>query len=177
MGIGQRQLILRQGAVLRLDQPTVQQHLAVVALALRHGGAGGHDLVLADVDHGVHLHQSRRILQRHEIGGLLRHVQQQREGGGVFHLLHLTLRAAHGRILLRAGHGVEAGLLGALVGQDEAHIGLVGHHGGNTGVHIHIVADGNIVVPVGGDGHLTLAEQGVPEAVDIGAVIVVLLDD
>ena len=177
MGVGQCQLILRQGAVLRLDQPTVQQHLAVIALAFRHGGAGGHDLVLADVDHGVHLHQSRRILQRHEIGGLLRHVQQQREGGGVFHLLHLTLGAAHGRILLRAGHGVEAGLLGALVGQDEAHVGLVGHHGGNAGVHIHVIADGNIVVSVGGDGHLTLAEQGVPEAVDIGAVIVILLDD
>ncbi len=177
VGVGQRQLIVRQGAVLRLDEVGVQQHLPVVALALRHGAAGGHDLVLADVDHGVHLHQSRRVLQRHEIGGLLRHVQQQREGSGVLHLLHLTLGGLHGGVLLRTGHGVEPRLLGALVGQNEAHIGLVGHHGGNAGIHIYIVADGDVVIPLCSDGHLPLAEQGIPEAVDIGAVIVVLLDD
>ena len=160
-----------------LDQAVLQQHHPVVALALRHGGAGGHDLVLADVDHGVHLHQARRILQRHEVGGLTGDVQQQGEGGGVAHLLHLALGAVHGGILLGAGHGVEPGLLGALVGQDEADVGLVADHRGDAGVHIHVVVNGDVVIAVGGLGDVALAEHGVEPAVDIPAVVVVLADD
>ena len=92
-------------------------------------------------------------------------------------MLHLTLGRSLGGILLRAGDLIEPGLLGALVGQDEADVGLVTDHRGNAGVHIHVVADGDIVIAVGGLGHAPLAEDGVDKTVDIGAVVVVLLDD
>ena len=76
-----------------------------------------------------------------------------------------------------AGGVVEPGLLGALVGQQEAQVGLVGIGGGDAGVHIHIVIQGDIIVALGGDGHVPLAQHGVDEAVDEGAVVVVLLHD
>ena len=41
------------------------------------------------------------------------------------------------------------------------------YDGGDAGVHIHVVTDGDVVVALGGDGHVPLAEEGVDEAVDI----------
>ena len=38
-------------------------------------------------------------------------------------------------------------------------------------------SDGEVVIAVGGDGDVPLAEEGVDEAVDIGAVVVILLHD
>ena len=90
-------------------------------------------------------------------------------------MLHLTLGAVHGAVLLRACHGVEPRLLGALVGEDEADVGFIGHHGGNARIHIDIVIDGNVVVAFGGDGHFPLTEEGVDKAVNISAVEVILL--
>ena len=172
-------VLARQGqiGVIGGYQTLLRQDAAVVGLTLGHRVAGGHDLVLTDVDHGVHLHQLGGVLQRHEVGGLVGDIQQQGEGGRVLHLLYLTLGAVHGGVLLGAGHQIEPRLLGALVGENEANVGLVGHHGGDTGVHIHVVTDGDVVVALGGDGHVPLTEQGVDKAVDIRAVVVVLLHD
>ena len=117
-------------------------------LTLGHRVPGGYDLVLADVDHGVHLHQLRRVLHGHEVGGLAADVQQQREGGRVAQVLELPLGAGHGGELRGPGHGVEVGLLGALVAEDEAHVGLVAPHGGDAGVDVHIVVNGDVVVPL-----------------------------
>ena len=69
------------------------------------------------------------------------------------------------------------GLLGPLVGEDEADVGLVRGDGGDAGVHIHVIADGDVVVPVGGQRHVPLAEHGVDEAVVVHAVVIVLLHD
>ena len=69
------------------------------------------------------------------------------------------------------------GFLGALVGQNEADVGFITDHRGDAGIHIHIVTDGNIVVAVRGHRHIALTEQGIDEAVHIGAVVVVLLDN
>ena len=172
-------VLTRQGqiGVIGGYQTLLRQDAAVVGLTLGHRVAGGHDLVLADVDHGVHLHQLGGVLQRHEIRGLVGDIQQQGEGGGVFHLLDLPLGAVHGGVLLGAGHQIEPRFLRALVGQDKANVGLVGHHGGDAGVHVHVVTDGDVVVALGGDGHVPLAEQGIDEAVDIRAVVIILLHD
>ena len=159
------------------DQAVVRQGPAVVGLALRHGAAGLHDVVLLDVHHGVHLHQPVGALQGHEVGRLVRDVQQQGEGGLIAHLLDLAFGGGLGRRLCGAGDGVEVGLLGPLVGQDEADVGLVRGDRGDAGVHIHVVADGDIVVPLGSQGHVPLAEHGVEEAVVVHAVVVVLLHD
>ena len=92
-------------------------------------------------------------------------------------MLHLPLGGVHRAVLLRAGDGVEARLLGALVGENEADVGFIADDGGNAGVEVHVVPDGDIVVALRGDGHVTLTENGVPKAVVIHAVIVVLIDD
>ena len=69
------------------------------------------------------------------------------------------------------------GLLGAHVAQQKAQIGLVGVGGGHAGVGVHIVVHGDVVIAVGGDGHVPLAQQGVDKAVDQSAVVVILLHD
>ena len=40
------------------DEARMSQCLTVLRLALRHGLAGLHQLILLHVDHGVHLHQA-----------------------------------------------------------------------------------------------------------------------
>ena len=155
----------------------MSQRGAVILFALRHRGTGGDDGILLHVDHGVHFHQPVVALERDEVGGLIGNVQQQGEGGVVAHLLHLALGRSLGRSLCRARHRVEAGLLGALVAQDEADVGLVGGHRGDAGVHIHIVVNGDVVVPFGGQRHVPLAKDGVEKAVVVAAIVVVLLDD
>ena len=159
------------------DEAGVGQGLPVIALAGGHGLTGLHDLILLHVHHGVHFHQAVITLQGHEIGGLVGDVQQQGEGGVIAHLLHLALGGFHGGGLRGAGDGVEMGLLRPLVGEDEADVGLVGGDGGDAGVHIHIVVDGDVVPAVGGQRHIPLAENGVEEAVVVHAVVVVLLHD
>ena len=69
------------------------------------------------------------------------------------------------------------GLLGALVGEDEADVGLIGGDGGDAGVHVHVVINGDIVPAIGGQRHVPLAEHGVQEAVVILPVVIVLLHD
>ena len=130
-----------------------------------------------DVHHGIHLHQTVLALQSHEVGGLVGDIQQQREGGGIAHLLDLALGRALGRGLRRTGAGVEPGLLGPLIGEDEADVGLVAGNGGHTGVHIHIVIDGDIVPARCGQRHVPLAEVGVQKAVVELAVVVILIHD
>ena len=108
---------------------------------------------------------------------MVRDVQQQGEGGNIAQVLDHTLGGVHGGILGGAGGVVILGLLGALVGQQEAQVGLVRVGGGDAGVHIHIVIQGDVIVALSGDGHVPLAQNGVDEAVDQGAVVVVLLHD
>ena len=149
----------------------------IVLLALRHGVAGGHDLVLLDVDHGVLFHQLGVVLHGHEIGGLAADVQQQGEGGVIVQVLQLAVGAGHGGVLRGAGAGVKLGLLGALVGEDEADVGLVPTGGGDAGVDVHVVSQGDVVVALGGDGHVPLTEEGVEKAVVVHPVVVVLGHD
>ena len=104
-------------------------------------------------------------------------VQKQREGGTVIEVLHNTLGRAHSRILGGAGAGIVFGLLGPLVGQDEADIGLVASHRGNAGVDVNIIVESDIVVAVGGDGNTLLTEDGVEPSALIQTVVVVLLHD
>ena len=104
-------------------------------------------------------------------------MQEQGEGGVVAKVLQLALGAVHGGVLRGPGAGVELGLLGPLVGEDKADVGLVAAGGGNAGVDIHVVVNGDIVVALGGDGHIPLAEDGVEKAVVVHAVVVVLLGD
>ena len=66
-------------------------------------------------------------------------------------------------------------LLGPLVGEDESDVGLVGCHRGDTGIHIHVIPDGNIIVAFCGVRHIPLAENGVDKAVVVHSVIIVLL--
>ena len=68
-------------------------------------------------------------------------------------------------------------LLGALVAQDEANVGLVGGHRGDTGVHIHVIINGDVVVALGGQGHIALTEHRVEEAVVVAAIVIVLFND
>ena len=51
----------------------------------------GYILVALDVDHGELLHQARAVLQGHEVGRLVRHVDQQREGCFILKILNLAL--------------------------------------------------------------------------------------
>ena len=92
-------------------------------------------------------------------------------------MLHLALGGGLGRSLSGARYRVEEGLLGALVAEQEADVGLVAGDRGHAGVHIHIIVDGDVVVAVGGLGHVSLAEDGVQKAVLIQAVVIVLLHD
>ena len=92
-------------------------------------------------------------------------------------MLDLALRGGHCGLLRGAGGLIVLGLLGPLVGQQEAHVGLVGAHGGDAGIHIYVVAQGNIIEARGGVGHVPLTKDGVDEAVDQGAVVVILLHD
>ena len=169
-GLGLGQLLGGGDAALR-------QELDILLLALADGAAGGHNLVLGHIDHGVALHQVGVVLQGDEVGGLPGDVEQQGKCALIAQILHLALGGGLGGVLRGAGGVVELGLLGALVGQQEAQVGLVGVGGGDAGVHIHVVVEGNVVVPLGGDGHVPLAKDGIDEAVDIGAVVVVLLHD
>lgn len=70
---------------------------------------------------------------------------------------------------------IEVRLLGPLVGEDESDVGLVGCHRGDTGIHIHVIPDGNIIVAFCGVRHIPLAENGVDKAVVVHSVIIVLL--
>ena len=167
-GLGLRQL-------LRLGHALVGQHLDILLFAGGNAVAGGHQLILGHIDHGVGFDQVCGVLQRDKIGGLPGDVQQDGEGGGVAQILDHALGGGHGGVLSGAGGGIEVGFLGALVGEQEAQIGLVGVGGSDAGVHIHIVVHGDIVVASGGLGHVPLAQDGVEEAVDQGAVVVVLL--
>ena len=165
------------GQLLGLGDPLVGQHPNIFLLALGDGAAGGHNVIPGHVDHGVALDQIGGVLEGDEIGGLIGDVQQDGEGGGVPQILDHAFRGGLGGPLGGAGGVVEPGLLGALVGQQETQVGLVGVGGGDAGVHIHIVIQGDIIVALGGDGHVPLAQHGVDEAVDEGAVVVVLLHD
>ena len=91
-------------------------------------------------------------------------------------MLHRALRRGHGGILRRAGDVVVPGVLGALVDEDKAHVGLVLTGGGNAGVEVDIVVQGNVVIAVSGGGDALLTQPGVDPAVDQCAVVVVLLD-
>ena len=82
-----------------------------------------------------------------------------------------------GGLLGGAGGGIEVSLLGAHVTQQEAQVRLVGVGGGDAGVDIHIVVHGDVVVARGGLGHVPLTEDGVEEAVDQGAMVIILLHD
>ena len=160
-----------------VDDAVVQQRFPVILLTLGHSLPRLHDVVLLDVHHGIHLHQTVLTLQSHKVGRLVGDVQQQREGGGIAHLLDLALGGALGRGLRRTGAGVEPGLLGPLVGEDKTDVGLVAGNRGHAGIHIYIVVDGDIVPACGSQRHVPLAEIGVEEAVVVLAVIVVLLHD
>ena len=85
-----------------------------------------------------------------------------------------ALGRGHGGVLGGAGDRIIAGVLGALVDQDKANIGLIPAGGGDAGVEVHIVIHGDIVVSLRGGGDPLLAQPGVDPAVDQFAVIVVL---
>src|SRR5699024_12216943 len=93
-------------------------------------------------------------------------------GGGVPQVVELALGAVPGGVLRGPGAGVELGLLGPLVGEDEAHVGLVPAGGGDAGIDVYVVPHGNIVVALGGDGHIPLAEDGVERAGVVPALVV-----
>ena len=151
--------------------------MTVVRLAVGERRAGGDDLVLVDIDHRVHLDEFARVLERHEVRRLLGDVQKQRERRVIAQVLHLTLGTVHGAVLCRACAGIVLCLLCALVGEQEADVALVAADARHTRVEVDVIALGKVVVAVGRDRHVTLTEDGVPEAVVILAVIVVLLDD
>ena len=140
------------GQLLRLGDSALRQELDILLLTLGDGGPGGHNLVLGHVDHGVHLHQVGLVLQGDEVGGLVRDVQQQGEGGNIAQVLDHALGGYFGRLLGGAGSVIELGLLGALVAEQEAQVGLVRVGGGDAGIHVHIVVDGDIVVALSGNG-------------------------
>ncbi|CAN3975976.1 Protein of putative function DUF45, partial [Dysosmobacter welbionis] len=96
-------------------------------------------------------------------------------GGHVTHLLDLTHGAGLRGRLCGTGDRIEVRLLGPLVGEDESDVGLVGCHRGDTGIHIHVIPDGNIIVAFCGVRHIPLAENGVDKAVVVHSVIIVLL--
>ena len=152
-------------------------------LGVGHRIAHGHVLVALDVDHGELLHQARAVLQGHEVGRLVRHVDEQRERGGVAQVLHLALGGLHGRVLRGARDAVEVRLLGALVHQHEADDGVVGRGRGDASVHPHVVVLGDVVVAQRAVGagrrahHALLAEERVQPAVVVGPPPVVLLDE
>ena len=137
--------------------------MTVVRLAVGDRRADGDDLVLVDIDHRVHLDKLARVLERHEVRRLLGDVQQQRERRVVAQVLHLTLGAVHGAVLCRACAGIVLCLLCALVGEQEADVALVAADARDTRVEIDVVALGKVVVAVGRDGHVTLAEDRIPE--------------
>lgn len=79
LGDGAGDLALAGGGnigIALINEAVAGQHETVIALAIRHRGTGGYNLILADIDHGVHLHQACCILQSHEIAGC-RDVQKQ----------------------------------------------------------------------------------------------------
>ena len=159
-----------------VDEVVVHQKVIVIGLAFLQGIAGGDDLILLDIDHGIHLNQAGAILQSHEIGGLIGDVQKQREGGLIAVLLNSTFRRGHGGIFFRTGAGVVTGFLGALVHQNEADVAFIAGDGGDTGVHPDIVIQGDVVVTVGGFGTARLAEQGIEIAVGVQTTVIILVD-
>ena len=92
-------------------------------------------------------------------------------------MLHGALGRGHGGIFFRTGHIIILGRLGALVHQQEAHVGLVRASGGDAGIHINVVVQGNIVVSRCGGGHRLLTQPAVDPAVDQLAMEVVLVHD
>ncbi len=147
------------------------------ALAFGHAGAGRHDLKLPHVDHGVHLDKLGVVLQGHKVSRLSRDVQQQGECRTVIQMLHNALGRRHGGIFRRPGAFVIFGFLCPLVAQQEPDVGLVSAHRGDAGIHIHVVLHCDIIVPIGGDGDVALAEDRVEKAIDEGSVIVILGND
>ena len=119
---------------------------------------------MLDIYHGIHLHQTCRILQCHKVGRLPVNVQQQGKGGSVAQVLHFTLCRGHGGILDGSFHLVVTGFHGTLVHQYKAYVGLIGIDGGDAGVNPHIIVQGNIIVTVGGLEAVSLGEHAVPEA-------------
>ena len=159
-----------------VNQVIVHQQVIIIALALFQGVAGGNNLILLNIDHGVHLDEACTVLQGHEVGGLIRNVQKQGEGGLVAILLNSAFRRGHGGIFFRTGAGVVTGFFSPLVHQNESDVAFVAGDGSDAGVHPDIVIQSDVVVSVGGLGTAGLAEQGIEEAVGVETAVVILLD-
>ena len=153
------------------------QQAQIILLTGRHSVADAHQIELPHIDHGIFFYQLPVVLQGDEVGGLVGNIEQEREGGTVALILDHPLGGSPGRLLGGTGNGVEFGLFGALVAQEKAQIRLIAGSGGDAGVHIYVVVERNIVIALGRDLHVPLAEHGVDEPVDQRAVIVVLLHD
>ena len=162
--------------LLRHDAPLGEQ-VDIHLLALGHGAGHRHQLILGHIDHGVALHQFGGVLEGDEVGGLSGDVEEEGEGGHVLEVLYLALGRAHSGVLGGAGGLIEPGLLGALIGEEEAQVGLIGIGGGDACVDVHVVVEGDIVVALGGHGDALLTQDGVEKTVDEGSVVVVLLHD
>ena len=91
-------------------------------------------------------------------------------------MLHHSLGRIGSGIFLGTGAGIIVCRLGALVHQNEADVALVTAQTGHTGIHIHVVVEGDVVIAVGGDGTALLTENRVEEAVLVLTIIVILLD-
>ena len=64
----------------------------------------------------------------------------------------------------------------ALVDEDKAHVGLISAGGGHAGIEVHVIVQGDIIVAFRGGGDALLTQPGVDPAVDIAAMVVVLLN-
>ena len=97
----------------------------ILCLTFAHRISRCDDLILLDIDHGIHLDKARIILQRDKIRRFTRNVQKKGKRRGIVQILHLSLGGCHRRRLRRAFHLIEPGLHRALIHEHESYIGLI----------------------------------------------------
>ena len=174
-------LHVRRRGISRVDAVRREKRL-VGLLALRNRVANRHVLVALDVNHRELLHESRAVLERHEVRRLVRHVDKQREGGRVAQILNLALGGLHRRLFRSARNRIEVRLGRALIHQHEPDDGVVSRRRSDAGVDPHVVVFRDVVVADvsvgtrGGLDHVLLAEPAVKPTVLVSARPVVLLD-
>ena len=151
-------------------------------------GRGGHDIILFDIDAGIHFDQARVIFEDHDISRHSVYQNQGREAGAVAFFLDFTLCRAHGGKLVRAGAADVTGLAGTFIAHDKADIGAVPVDRGDAGVDPDIGAFGNIaeirgpyriIIPAHGrdSAAVLLSDDGVDITLSQLGIVIILLAD
>ena len=157
---------------LRLNSIAVHE-LDIGFFTFLHAISHGDDGILFNIDHGVHFDKTGIILQRHEIRGFVRDVEEERERGLISQMLDLALGGVHCRIFFCAGDDVIPRLHRALIHQNETDDGLIPADGGDTGINPYVIVQGDVIVSLRCLETVLMPEYAVEKAVLQGSVVIV----